>query len=177
MAGIFGGVADAKVNKTGNYFLTRSDGGPGRYMVEIQCCKTITSQRDRTLFAVIEGRVKASTVPEVKVGDERTQLIEIGTTMGPINLRKFVAAALGVDPYGKHDDVTIAIERAGSDLLGRRATVEAVCEWIFGDENPLGVSKPGESGVEVGLETKSTKTKKGSDFTVHEWHPADGFTV
>jgi hypothetical protein len=173
MSGLFSKVAESKVSKTGNFFLAREDGGPARYIVQITMCKSQTSKASGKVFAVIEARVKASSTPRVQIGDERSQLIDMTNVMGPINVKKFVAAALGIDPFGKDDDVTMGIIREGSALLGRPANVEAICEWIFSDGNPLG-----EAELELGLVCTTVKTKKThADFTVHDWHPGADFTI
>lgn len=174
--GLFGNIDSAKVNKSGSYFRAIEKGqnpkewGRARYLLEIVECKAQTSNQANKVFAIIECRVKKTNHPEIAVGEVLSQVIDMSNVMAGPNIRKFVAAALGIDPYGEHAMVTREIERLGSEALGRTANVEMVCEWLFSKENPL-------KGEEVALECGGTVSKKGTAVTTHDWHPCADFSI
>jgi hypothetical protein len=151
-------IVDAKVTKTGQYFKA------GRYRVQILAMKDVDSQKGKN-FTVIETRVLASDNPEVPVGAERSQVIDMGNVMGFPNLKAFMAAVSGVD--GTQPNVNEEVEAYWQKQHPQKAylafpkIVESVIE-----DNLL-------EDVEMDLECVDIKTQEGGDFTKHIWGVRD----
>lgn len=152
-------IVDAKVTKTGQYFK------PGRYRVKIAAVKDVESQLGKN-FTVIECVVIASDNPEVPVGAERSQVIDMGNIMGFPNLKAFMAAVSGVDPT--LDTVNDEVEKFWQQNHPDRAYTpfpKIIEEFVVRD-NVL-------EGTAMDLECIEITTKAGEPFTKHVWATRD----
>lgn len=165
--GYFDNVSAAKVSKSGQYYL------PGEYKVRVEACKVVPStQKNGVLYFIVETTCLESDNPDIKEGGAYSQTINMNQIMGMPNIKMFVAAATGIDPFmeDKRNELNDAIEKTWSALLERPMTVEAVCSFIASSANPL-------EGVELGLTCVNTRTRpvpgkpEGGDFTKHQWFP------
>ena len=146
--GRFSKIADAKVTPSGQYFKE------GNYTVKIEACKYVESQADRKEFFIIEP------------GTDRSHVINMNQVMGNPNMKQFVAAASGVDPYC--DTVNDLILEEWKRRLGEPVDMETICELIVSSANPL-------EGQVMKLEcTVIQKRSDGEDFTKHNWQPYEG---
>lgn len=142
----WGGIDTADVTTAGNrlpYFLE------GRYKVRIDTCKAIVS-RNGIAFFVVEATILESNNPERPAGSRCSWLQKIQTDMGPVNIKKFVGAANGLDP--------------ASEEVNREVNQDVV-EYVVSDDQPL-------AGTVMPLQCVLTETKAGNPFTIHNWEPA-----
>ena len=158
-SGKFKGITDAKVFKGGQYFKE------GLYKVKILAVKWVESARDKSEYFVIETEVLESSNPEIAVGSERSQVIDYGQTMGLPNIKAFVAAASGIDPYAS-DNLNDEVVDFWSKLTGQHIDFEDIVEMLI-KENPL-------EGEVMDLECTEIITKeKKQPFTKHSWFARD----
>lgn len=156
--GIFGQVQDATVTGGGVYFL------PGKYVVQITGCKVQTSKRNAHTYAIVECSIVESSNAERPAGSRASQVIDLGNVMGPVNVKAFVAALSGIEDNSA-PDLNAQIEAVWSEALGRRLTVEAVCEVVFSDGGPA-------EGTTLALEVAEITTRStGKPFNKHFWLP------
>jgi len=142
--GKYSGVNDA--DATGDrhpYFLV------GNHTVEI--IKVIDRvSRNRELFIVIEAKLLSTDSENMRVGTTYAQLIKYNNDMGPINLKRFILAANGLE----------ATEETNKEVD------EDTVEDVLSDDQPL-------AGVVLGLQCHTILTKSDKkEFTVHTWSPA-----
>lgn len=145
--GFFGSINNVDATAAGNrrpYFLE------GTYRVRIVKSAAFNSRMGIPFF-VVEAEILTSNNPERPAGMICAQVIKLSTDMGPINVKRFIAAANGIDPNSAE-----ANEEVDED----------VCEYAVSDEQPL-------AGIEMGLQCVVTKTQKNADFTIHHWEPAE----
>lgn len=121
----------------------------GSYRVRIAAVKSIISRQGENLF-VIECDILESDVPERRPNTKCSQVINLSKhESAPGNIKAFMAAALDESA----DNIT-----------------ENECELAVSDQNPL-------EGTIMRLVCTTTKTKRGTDFTLHQWShisPPDG---
>lgn len=142
--GMFSGVTDADpTGKRNPYFQ------PGNYKVKIDSVMTKTS-RQGVLFFIVEATILESDVDELKPGTQCSWLTKINSDMGPINIKRFVAACQGLDPFGND----------------AKEIDEEDCEVVVSDGNPC-------QGLIMELKCSSTTTKAGQPFTIHNWQAAE----
>jgi hypothetical protein len=148
-------IVDAKVTKTGQYFK------PGKYHVRLVAVKDVESQLNKS-FTIIECVVLSSNNPEVPVGADRSQVIDMGNIMGFPNLKAFMAAVSGVDPT--LDSVNDDIEKYWQTQHPQRAftSFPQIVENFVVRDNLL-------QDVEMDLECIEITTKAGEPFTKHVW--------
>lgn len=162
MTNPFAGMSGVSVSGSMPYFL------PGKYRVKITGCKTIQSQKNKAqTLAIIETLIVESNVPERPAGSHASQVINLGQTMGPINVKAFLAAAFGVeiDPAAT---LTERIEAAAAAVFDRKIGIDDLAGYVFSDANPLG-----EAEAELALECVEITTKaERKPFTKHIWFPA-----
>jgi hypothetical protein len=164
--GHFSKVKTTKVTPSGQYFK------PGNYTVKIKGCKVVESQRDNRAFFVVETVVLESTNAEITEGMDRSHVIDLSKVMGMPDIKAFVAAASGVDPFSEAIDTLVEEEWARRlEKMGvtEKADYEQICELIVNEEiNPL-------EGQVMKLECVNiTKKSDGGDFTKHNWQPYEG---
>jgi hypothetical protein len=157
MTGWFDNIGEAKVSKTGQYFK------PGKYRVRILAVKEVTGQLGGT-YTVIETKVLESNNPEIPVGSEKSQVIEMGAkkVMALPNVKAFIAAASGVD--GTLENVNDLVEDYWFKLnpMGVRLPFSKIVEELVIKHNAL-------EGVEINLECVEITTREGNPFTRHIW--------
>jgi hypothetical protein len=159
--GMFDGIEDATVSKSGQYFK------PGNFLVEL---KAVKQQDSATApgkqFFIIETQVLESSNPDIPVGNERSQVITMGQTMSLPNVKAFMAAVSGVDPNA--DDVNAQVEAYWMPKLGGQHTsFDKICELVVGPANPL-------AGLKLRLVCEEIQTKGTKQpFTKHLWQPRD----
>jgi len=158
--GLFSGVGQAKVTQGGIYFE------PGNYLVEIQRVCAIRSQKDRKDYFIVEAKILESDCPTRKPGTVASQAIDISNVMGPVNIKAFLAAAMGIDPADQD-----AVEEALGVELDARGKVakdkgEEAAEYATSEENPL-------EGLKLRLNCAEIRTQKGNPFTKHNWRPLE----
>jgi hypothetical protein len=153
--GRYEGIAGAKVTKSGQFFL------PGHFRVKINAVKEVLSQRGKD-FTIIETTVVQSNNPDVPVGAERSQVIDMNNVMGLPNIKAFVSAVSGVDPT--LDSVNDQVEAywASQDEKGVKRSFAEIVEDLIVKYNVL-------EGVEMDLDCIAIKTQKGTPFTKHIW--------
>lgn len=126
---------------------------PGRYKVRITGCHD-RDGRKGDVFFIVEAEVLEilNTVDEVKmqVGNTYSQVIKFNTDMGPINVKRFILAANGLDP---------------NDADNQDQVDEDTVELVVSEEQPL-------AGTEMDLQCDLIKTRDGGDFTKYTWYPA-----
>jgi len=145
--GFFANVNTADATSAGNrrpYFLE------GTYRVRVVKCAAISS-RTGIPFFIVEAEILESNHPERPPGMVCAQVIKMATDMGPINVKRFIAAANGIDPNSNEANEQVN---------------EEVCEYAVSDEQPL-------TGIELGLQCVNTQTQRGTDFTIHHWQAAE----
>lgn len=153
--GIFRGLGKAEVSGTGQWFKE------GNYLVKITGVKLVTGKRDNKDNFIIETEVLASDNDEIKVGAKRSQVIKMDGVMAFPNIKKFLAAVVGVD--ATVNDANEKIETAFAELVGRKLSIEDIAEYVVSDENPL-------SDIELELECVNILTReKKQPFTQHNW--------
>jgi hypothetical protein len=155
MSGWFDGIADATVQKTGQWFH------PGKYRVRIKAVKQINGQKGDK-FLVIETEVLESNNPEIQVGAEKSHVIKMGGTMALPNVKAFIAAVSGVDPT--LDNVNDLIEEYWfqNNPMGVRLALPQIVEEMVVKYNAL-------EGVVMGLECVNITTQAGNPFTKYIW--------
>lgn len=156
--GLFSKIEDAKVSKRGQFFK------PGNYRVEILAMKIVESQQNGTPYCVIETKVLESNNDEIKVGDEKSEVIDMTNVMGKSNVKAFIAAVSGVEPTSA--DANEQICKYWVKRLGQDVTLEQICELAVSDGNPL-------EGYKMELTCVEVPTKKDGVFTRHNWRPRD----
>ncbi len=137
--GLFGQtVAGAQASEGGVWWL------PGKYLVQIDACKLITSRKKELLF-IVEADNLESNNPQRPVGQRCSWIVKVGSDAGPGNIKQFIAAVCNE----KVDEIT-----------------EEVADLVVDEkQNPL-------NGRLVYLDAVIIQTKAGADFTKHRWQTA-----
>ena len=124
---------------------------PGDYKVRIVKLRDFVS-RKQIPFYVIDAElleVYETEVPEKMIaGRVYSQMIKLQEDMGPINVARFLLAAMGEDPNSPNN----------KDEIGGPEMIAAI-ETQFC------------AGQEMRLTCVLIQTQAGSDFTEHRWHP------
>lgn len=155
--GLFSKVADAKVHEKSAHLV------PGLYRVKITGCKPQTSSQNAKTYAIVEMEIVTSSAPQFRLGMSASQVIDMTGIMGPVNVKKFVAAFSGIESDDPEiNDKIVKLWKDATD--GRIGDVEDACDLMFSDDSPA-------IGEEMDLECVLTKTRKGTDFTLHNWKP------
>lgn len=134
--GMFGqAVAGAQATEGGVWWL------PGKYLVQIDACKVITSRKKELLF-IAEGDNLESNNEQRPVGQRCSWIVKISSDAGPGNIKSFIAALYGERP---------------------ESITEEVADMIVDEkQNPA-------NGRLVQLDVVIIKTKAGTDFSKHRW--------
>jgi hypothetical protein len=148
----------------GNYIQ-----GDGVYTIEILSAfrkmgfnKSFT-ERDQELF-ICEFKFVRSSNPNHPVGTTASWTLKGPTGNGKGDLKAFCFALSGIDPRAVKDNDEKAHRQAAVLSLAALGEQEAF--------TMAGLPEDFFVGRLVGLETKTTKTKAGTDFTKHIWSPA-----
>jgi len=162
---LFGAVGEAKVTKSGNWFKE------GSFKVKLLAVKAILSQEDQSPLFIVETKVLESSNDEIKIGSERSQVIDLTNVMGKPNMKSFIAAVSGVDPVA--EDAAAKVCQFWSKKLGMDLTFAQICDICVDEKtNPL-------EGTIMDLECVMIRTKpkqgrpEGGEFTKHNWQPRD----
>lgn len=150
-------ISSAKVAKTGQYFK------PGKYKVRVQAVKDVNSQQNGNKnYTVVECVVVESNNPEVPVGAERSQVIDMTNVMGFPNLKAFMAAVSGVDPT--LESVNDLVEKFWQDQDPNKKyrTFGDIVEQLVVKLNIL-------EGTLMDLECIEITKRDGEPFTKHNW--------
>lgn len=149
---MFAGAGNAKASG-GVYFK------PGKYVVELGKLSQGTA-RDRIDFAAIEARVidNDGNPSATSEGTTAAQILKmrgdiLDTVLG--NLKAFAGACLGIA------DVNNYVPEDGEDP--EEFWVKTL-EFLFGPKQPM-------AGKRIQLNCVNKPTKKGNDFTLHQWGP------
>ena len=153
-------IVDAKVSKTGQYFKE------GQYRVRIIAVKDVDSQLGKN-FTVIETEVLESNNPEIQVGSERSQVIDMGQVMGFPNLKAFMGAACGIDPTDPDINNLVEDYFHKNDPNGVHRTLPEIMEHVVIDRNIFE-----DTVMELECVNITTKAEK-KPFTKHVWHPRE----
>jgi hypothetical protein len=124
---------------------------PGRYRVRIAKLREVNSRKGFTFYVIDAELVEIydTEIPEkMKVGRTYSQMIKFNEDMGPINVARFLLAAMGLDPI--HPD--------NKGLIGEEE-INASIDTQFCAEQ------------EMDLDCVTIQTQSGNDFTEHRWHP------
>lgn len=153
-------LGTARAGKGGEYFT------PGyNYKVVIEKC-VWKKARSRDEFVIVDCQIVESDCPTQKPGRKPAYMINMSKDPGAGNLADFLRFALAA--FAKQSegvDIDPNDDEYWKDVLEDRATLRAVLE----EEQML-------VGTELYLYTKPIKTKKGGDFTIHQWslEPTNG---
>jgi|GEM_PF-931498 len=120
----------------------------GNYVVQIQEVKFLET-RTKGDAVIVEMMPIESNNPEIKPGIVHAWYCGLSSELGPLNLKRFLAAAYGLDPFS---------DEANKQINSQVA--EAACS----DSQPL-------RNAWVGLECSMTETQAGNPFTVHTYRP------
>lgn len=143
--GILKGLKDAKPSLKDPFFTQ------GNYKVQIVGVKLWESKKDNSELFIIRGKIVESDNPALKPGMVAAQVIKISGNVSALgNIKAFVAACLGVSP----DD------EAGLSEITEESLLEALEKDEFND-------------IVLGLRCTIVKTRKGTDFTTHNWFPSE----
>jgi hypothetical protein len=128
---------------------------PGKYFVRIDSVAGRDGRNGKIWF-IVEAEVLQieSTEDEKKMKEGKiySQTINYSQDMGPINVKRFILAAMGLDPS---DD-------ENNDKVG-----EEEVEFAVSEEQPL-------AGVEMWLQCDQIETRAGKPFTKYTWFAAEG---
>lgn len=174
--GLFSDVADAKPSKDSPRFR------PGHHRIKINACKTVESDKQNTAYFVVECSlletnneheyrdIDPKTKEEVgplqywKEGIDPAWRVDLNKRMGPGNVKSFVCALSGVQP--DHEDATQLAEKYWTDTLEVEVNMEHLCEYIVGNDNPLG-----DFEIEMECDCKEIITDGGFPFVIVNWVP------
>jgi len=120
----------------------------GQYHLRVEKCATLRS-RDDKLFFIVELDILSSTNLERPEGLRVTWMTNLQRDMGPINTKRFLSAAMGIDPDSKQAD-----EEITSD----------VARLAVGEDQPM-------KGMELYAQATTIQTKAGDPFLDVKWMP------
>jgi len=127
---------------------------PGSYRVRIAKLREVNSRKGFTFYCIDAELIEIydTEVPEkMKLGRVYTQMIKFNEDMGPINVARFLLAALGEDPNAS-DNKGVIDEDAINDSIDTQFCV----------------------GQEMDLDCVVITTKANTDFTEHRWKQWEG---
>ncbi len=157
----FKGVRAAKVSKTGTWL------SEGFHRVKLLAVKTINSSANsRESFFIIEMMLLSTDNPDLKIGAEYSQVINMSNVMAFPNIKIFVGAVSGVDP--NDENLNELVEAHWTKELGVNVDFEQICDLFVSDDQPL-------KDLEMDLECRLIKTgqNKDGEFTKHLWQPRE----
>jgi hypothetical protein len=121
---------------------------PGQYHLRIDKCSCFES-REGKLFWLVELEILSSDNAERPAGLQVSWMTNLRKDMGPINTKRFLAAAMSIDP--------------DSDAANTEITKE-VARLACSKEQPL-------HGLEIFAQCASVTTREGGDFLDVKWLP------
>lgn len=123
---------------------------PGTFRVRIDKVKDFEGYQG-DLFYIIEFEILESSNEKIEVGKFYSQVIKYNQPMGPINVKRFVMAASGLDPNDPDNE----------DAIGSEEVEESLS-----DDQPF-------CGLEMGLQCDNITTREGKPFTKHTWEAVE----
>jgi hypothetical protein len=139
---IFDGIQKTELSSRMPFFA------PGKYRVKILGVHLRPRRADGVNMFIVETEILESNNEELPEGSNAAQLIKCAGDMWLGNVKRFAMAAAGIAA----NDMKRAEEEVTPETI----------EMIVSEEQPL-------VGLELDLKCSVIKTKKGDDFTVHEW--------
>lgn len=147
--GLFDGMNEASSNNSGVYFL------PGRYpRLELKRVDVIKNRKGDTCF-LVEADIIESDVDERREGTSASWVANLtrhDAAMG--NVKAFFEAVIAGYPEMK----TVL-----ADPNKFNGNFEKFTEYLVKAQILV--------GCEIALSATNTRTKAGTDFTIHRWHP------
>lgn len=120
----------------------------GLYICQVDRIRFLET-RNKGDAIIVEMTPLQSNNPDVPVGITRAWYCSLTSDLGPLNFKRFLAAAYGCDPESEEANVRIT---------------SAVARDACGETQPV-------SGAWVRLECSTITTKAGTPFTVHTYYP------
>jgi len=120
----------------------------GNYIVQVNDVKFLET-RNKGDAVIVEFIPLESNNEEVQPGIVHSWYCGLSSDLGPLNFKRFLAAAYGFDPHS---------EEANAKITSK------VAEQAVSDSQPL-------RNAWVGLECSMTETQAGNPFTVHTYRP------
>lgn len=139
----FAEIDSANANGSRNPYLL-----DGQFHLKIKKVQTFTS-RQKVLFFLVEMEILASTNLERPEGMTITWMTKLTAEMGAVNVKRFLAAASGIDP-----DSPLANQEINSE----------VARYACSADQPL-------TGAELLAQCVTIQTKKGDPFLDCKWIP------
>lgn len=121
---------------------------PGQYHLRIDKCSSFES-REGKLFWLVELEILSSDNPERPAGLQVSWMTNLRKDMGPINVKRFLAAAMSIDP--------------DSDAANTEITSD-VARLAVSDDQPL-------HNLEIFAQCSAVTTREGGDFLDVKWLP------
>lgn len=140
---IFGSIDNADARGQRNPYLT-----DGNYLLQIKGC-TLKKARTKRNFYLVEFTILESDNEERPAGMTVTWMTDVDNDMGPINIKRFLAAAAGIDPNS---------EEANKEITSKVAMLSV------SSDQPL-------AGAQIYVNVQTVTTKAGSNFSEHRWQP------
>lgn len=133
--------ADAKGQR--NPYLLK-----GQYLLQVQHIE-LKKARDKTVYYLVELKILWSDNPDRPEGMTVTWMPKTSSDMGPINIKRFLAACYGIEPNS--DQANSEITR---DVAAMSVSPEQPC-----------------TGIQVQAQCDDTTTRDGNPFLVVNWIP------
>ena len=140
---IFGAIDKADARGQRNPYLV-----DGNYLLEIDKVQ-LKKARDKRTYYLVEAKILESDNNERPIGMMVTWMTDVDNDMGPINIKRFLAAVCGIDPNS---------EEANTQVTSASARLSV------SDEQPL-------TGEKVYVSVVTITTRAGSTFSEHRWTP------
>lgn len=121
---------------------------PGQYHLNIEKCSSFTSREGKTFF-LVELEIVQSDNLERPTGLKVSWMTNLKKDMGPINTKRFLAAAMGIDP--------------DSDAANTEISAD-VARLAVSDAQPL-------KGVGIFAQCALVRTRQNEDFLDVKWLP------
>ena len=120
----------------------------GDYLLEVEKIQ-LKKARDRRVFYLVEAKILESNNAERPIGMTVSWMTDVDQDMGPINIKRFLAACIGIDPNSEEANTQVT---------------SAAAKLSVSDEQPL-------TGEKVYVSVVATTTKSGKPFSEHRWQP------
>lgn len=125
----------------------------GQYLLEVEVIRAFRS-RNKDSFYIVEFLILQSDVEERPVGLRASWMTKMNSDMGPVNIKRFLGAAVGLTVVEEID----------------REVTSDVARFSASDEQPM-------TGVQVHCQcTKITTKVEKKEFTEHQFAPVAGHT-
>lgn len=127
---------------------------PGQYLLQIdKIIFMITRPPKRAPMYIVEFTILDSNTEERPAGMQVSWSTKLNIDMGPINMKRFVGAAVG---FGLVEEIDANID-------------SKICKYSTGGDQPF-------TAVQVHCQVSMTTTKEGKPFTEHRYAPVQGYS-